>query len=118
MLDYLFLSSRITSSANAGEGSAARAAHGAVDQAMIPVESRIDALELACAAMWDLLKKKGGLTDDELIRAIEEVDGRDGKVDGKMRPVNESCPNCNRRLVTKSRKACVWCGAALKASPF
>ncbi len=118
MLDYLFLSSRISEGVNQGEGSATRAAHGAVDQALIPIESRIDALELACAAMWDILKQKGGLTDAELIKAIEHVDGRDGNVDGKIRPVEAVCPNCNRKLMTRSRKACVWCGATLKMSPF
>lgn len=116
MFNYLLTGAQLAAGSGSGDGT--RSAQLAVDSALIPVESRIDALELACAAMWELLKTKGGLTDEELVRTIQEIDARDGSIDGKMRPTLENCPTCNRRIVTRSRKRCVWCGAELRASPF
>lgn len=89
------------------------------ESAVMPLESRIDALELACAGMWELLKFKFQMTDDELAAAINTVDARDGKVDGKItQSASETCPHCGRRLLTKARAKCVWCGAELARSPF
>jgi hypothetical protein len=77
------------------------------------LEDRIDALELACAGLWRLLKAKHGYTDDELAAAITDVDAADGKVDGKMRSRPSECPACGRQLLTRSREKCSWCGARL-----
>ena len=82
------------------------------------LENRIEALELACAGMWDLLKAKHGYSDEEIVDHIHAVDLRDGKLDGKFSPVDSVCPHCGKKLLTRSRKRCVWCGAELKMSPF
>jgi predicted RNA-binding Zn-ribbon protein involved in translation (DUF1610 family) len=88
------------------------------NERFMALEARIDALELACAGLWDLLKFKHAYTDDELARAVQTVDMRDGQLDGKVRPVQADCPHCGRKLLTRSRKKCLWCGAELKASPL
>jgi hypothetical protein len=82
------------------------------------LEARLEALELACGGLWELLKTKHGYSDEELVRVIHELDARDGVMDGRVTPLKENCPNCGRQLVTKQRKRCVWCGAELALKPF
>lgn len=78
-----------------------------------PLEMRIDALELTCAALWTLLKHHHGYTDDELVRAIHDVDARDGVVDGKITHSAKVCPHCNRKVLTRNPTKCSWCGGDL-----
>lgn len=82
------------------------------------LESRIEALELSCAGLWDLLKARHGYTDEEIAEHIRMVDLRDGRLDGKTHPPEQFCPNCKRKLLTRSRKRCVWCGVELAPTPF
>jgi len=88
-------------------------AHRAAETAVLPLEARLDQLELACASMWELLRDKFQLTDAELMAKIEEVDLRDGVRDHKMRRPLAACPNCQRTIATKSRIRCIYCGVAL-----
>lgn len=76
-------------------------------------EQKIQALELTCAAMWTILKDKLGTTDEELIRAIHEVDARDGVVDGKISQSSRECPHCHRKALTRNPTKCAWCGGDL-----
>lgn len=84
----------------------------------IALEERIDRLELACAGLWDLLKTRHGYTDEDIVRHIHAVDLRDGKLDGKTSPREGLCPLCRRKLATRSRKRCIWCGGPLGPVPF
>jgi hypothetical protein len=77
------------------------------------LESRLDALELACSALWRILKAKHGYSDEELALAIKELDLQDGQLDGKKAPEPAVCSECGRPLLTRSRTRCLWCGAAL-----
>ena len=77
------------------------------------IELRLQALELSCEAIWTILKEKNGFTDDQLVAAITEVDGRDGKVDGKISRAERICPTCNRKVLTRNPTKCSWCGGAL-----
>lgn len=88
------------------------------NERFMAIEARLDALELACSGLWDLLKFKHGYTDEELANAVQTVDLRDGQLDGKIRTTPADCPHCGRKLLTRSRKKCLWCGADLKASPL
>lgn len=81
------------------------------------LEQRLQALELACAGLWQLLQAKHGYSEDELIAAIHEVDARDGTVDGKAERGPEDCPRCGRRLLARNSRKCSWCGAET-ARPF
>lgn len=82
------------------------------------LEHRVEALELACAGLWELLKFKLHCTDDELIAAVRAVDARDGMVDGKVTPAPARCPNCQRDSPVRRSPKCVWCGANLGKSPL
>lgn len=83
------------------------------------LNSQIETLVLANQAMWELLSEKAGLTETDLINKMNEVDLRDGKLDGKIaKKVVRECGDCGHK-VSKQRSVCYWCGAALqKNSPF
>ena len=42
--------------------------------------------------MWELLKKKNGATEDEMLEMILAVDMMDGKIDNKPSRLPENCP--------------------------
>jgi hypothetical protein len=79
---------------------------------------RLDAIELAASAMWQLLKTKHGYSDDELVLAIHNVDARDGAVDGRMTPAQAVCPHCHRKALTRQGARCLWCGAEMSIAPL
>lgn len=83
------------------------------EQTTQTLELRIQSLELTCAALWTLLKEQNGFTDDQLVRAIHEVDARDGVVDGKITQSAKVCPHCKRKVLTRNPTKCAWCGGDL-----
>jgi hypothetical protein len=83
--------------------------------------NRIDSLELALAGIWELLREKLELTDDELVAKIHEIDARDGAVDGKIQArstAEETCPVCHKKLLSRTGHTCLWCGASLNKNPI
>ena len=82
------------------------------------LEGRIDRLTLVNMAMWSLLKDKLGVTEEDLINRMVEIDISDGKADGKVTTGVRKCGKCGRTLAAKHRK-CLYCGAAdLRATAF
>lgn len=77
------------------------------------VERRLEALEMSCAALWQLLKDKNGYTDAELIEEIHKLDAMDGQINGRVGQSAQVCPNCGHKLLTRSSPKCSWCGAPL-----
>jgi|CXWL01.1.fsa_nt_gi uncharacterized protein YhdP len=80
-------------------------------------QATIDALALSCAAMWELLGERLGVTEQELLNKIEEIDLRDGKLDGRIAIVKQACSGCGRNNNAK-RGRCLYCGTALPRAPF
>lgn len=80
-------------------------------------QQTIDALSLSCTAMWELLSEKLGVTDDELLAKIEEIDLRDGELDGKMAGGKQKCSGCGRSNNAKRRR-CLYCGTSFPRTPF
>ncbi len=59
----------------------------------------VEKLLMITEALWTIIKEQLGYEDEELIRRIEEIDMRDGKLDGKVKgSVNPLCPECQRVL--------------------
>jgi ribosomal protein S27AE len=82
------------------------------------VEDRLDRLTLVNMAMWSLLKDKTGVTEEDLINRMVEIDISDGRADGKVTPGVRKCGKCGRTLAAKHRK-CLYCGAAdLRTTAF
>jgi hypothetical protein len=76
------------------------------------LERRTDRLALLCQSLWELLRENSGLTENDLIQRMQQIDMRDGVADGRMTPVAVVCPSCNRRSNSR-RDECVYCGARL-----
>lgn len=82
------------------------------------VEFNVEKLLMITEALWTILKEQLGYEDDELIKRIQEIDMRDGKLDGKVKSsVNAPCPKCNRVLIGKLPK-CLYCGTEVERDPF
>jgi hypothetical protein len=84
---------------------------------VIELEARLDRTVLACEAMWTILRDKLGVTDEQLIERINDVDLSDGQLDGKVRKTPASCPSCGRTISRKFPK-CMYCGQAIVHDPF
>jgi hypothetical protein len=73
------------------------------------VDERVDQLLIVCAAMWELVRERTGLTENDLVNKIAEIDARDGTADGKITPKPRHCPKCQRVIFPKHRR-CLYCG--------
>lgn len=49
------------------------------------VEDKLDKTLLVCQALWTLLREKLGVTEDELLERVTQLDLADGELDGKAR---------------------------------
>lgn len=76
------------------------------------LENRLARTTLACQALWELLKTRLGLTEEELLAKMDEIDERDGVKDGKMSPTVCLCGACGRKVNSISPR-CMYCGAEL-----
>lgn len=68
-------------------------------------------------ALWEIMKDKHGLGDEELRKKVYEVDMRDGTLDGKNQRKAVECPNC-RHMVSARHPACLYCGEVIDNSVF
>lgn len=74
-------------------------------------------LELIVQAMWELMKERG-LTDDDLLAKVAELDLSDGHANGKKAkggPVR--CPRCDRPN-SRRHDFCMYCGELVRSKPF
>lgn len=76
------------------------------------LEEKIDALVLACHAMWEILRDQHGVTTEQLEQKIQELDLRDGRLDGKLDLSVTNCPDCGHKL-NKRHTNCFYCGAEI-----
>jgi hypothetical protein len=73
------------------------------------LEERLDKLTLVCMAMWSLLQQTSGLTEEQLIERVEQIDKLDGVADGKITRQAAPCPAC-KRMMSLRHKRCIYCG--------
>jgi len=82
------------------------------------LRASIDKLTLINRALWEIIAADKGLTDEYLIDKVNEIDLRDGKLDGKTQTAVRVCSSCGRTLFQGHRR-CLYCGSEnLKPSPF
>lgn len=63
------------------------------------VEKKLDNLVLITQAIWELLEESG-VSEHQLEKKMQEIDARDGVMEGKLEIALEACPECvkkNRR---------------------
>jgi len=73
------------------------------------MQKEIGRLKLVCAAVWDLVKEKTSLTEDDLIAKVAELDAKDGVADGQLTRRVRQCVQCQRTVAAKQTK-CMYCG--------
>ena len=76
-------------------------------------------LYLVVQAMWELLKDKAGLTDADLDAKVQEIDMRDGRLDGQDSTQTDplTCRQCGRTILS-GHAQCSWCGTQAEGGPF
>ena len=84
------------------------AVHGTVD-----LRRRVEVLALANQALFEILKSRLGISEEEVILRMAEIDRGDGTRDGKMSPRVVVCRKCGRKVST-ARFSCVFCGDTVK----
>jgi hypothetical protein len=70
---------------------------------------RFNRLLLLNQALWELLKERTGLEEQDVLAKVTEIDQRDGKIDGKMGISVMDCPACGQKTNSK-RSSCLMCG--------
>ncbi len=96
-------------SARLASAAGAAAAAGAKRHDVFELHDRIDRLTLAVAAMWSLLEEQG-MSEEQLIARIRQMDEADGVADGKMTPQRHDCTSCGAK-VAPGLANCQFCGA-------
>jgi hypothetical protein len=116
MAAYAAYSSAAGSQASRDSTGAKNAARQAQYQVRF-LEANLAKSFLINQALWELIRDKLHLTEEDLNNKLYEIDMRDGQLDGKnQRPVSD-CPDCSRK-VSARHPACLYCGAIIDDSVF
>ena len=75
----------------------------------------IDKLILVNRALWEIISESQGLTDEYLLNKVNEIDMRDGVLDGKMREPVRKCSSCGR-ILQQGYVKCIYCGIKNEAA--
>ncbi|HAQ61538.1 TPA: hypothetical protein DCR49_06000 [Candidatus Delongbacteria bacterium] len=79
------------------------------------LQDRFDRLKLVTMALWTFLKDEKGITEDQLMARVKEIDSFDGSSDGKLKLGIRKCGKCGKALNPKFEK-CLYCGFITPAS--
>ena len=99
---------RAFADANEPTGTGA-AGQGVVNEKVRALEQKLERATLLNQALWEILRDKAGLTDDDLVKKAQEIDLRDGVKDGKITAQAVRCPKC-KRVVNSRHGKCLYCG--------
>lgn len=73
------------------------------------LSNRIDQLILLNHAMSEIICDKLGITNQEIIDKMMEIDLRDGVQDGKYTAPPKDCPECKAKI-SREFNRCLFCG--------
>ena len=76
------------------------------------LKRKADALTIACQSLWEIVRTRLSLDEQVILAKMQEIDLRDGKLDGKIATKIITCPSCSRPNNTK-RHCCLYCGKRL-----
>lgn len=109
---FRFLSAFPAASARSAESSRASDARGearAANREVAELRFQLDRLQMICEAMWTVVKQRVGVEDADLLALMEVIDLRDGRLDGRTRPVTAECSRCGK-VVSVRTGVCLYCG--------
>ena len=86
----------------------ARELRGHVDR----LQRQVDQLRLALMAISEIAQTLFGVTDEQVLEKMTEIDLRDGQLDGRLTSPAANCPEC-RHANSPRREVCLYCGAAM-----
>jgi len=85
---------------------------------------RLERLLLVTEAMWELLSERFGVTVEELVERVRQIDARDGQADGRRGIATnaplEHCSAC-KATIPAGKTSCQFCGAPVpgaQSDPF
>lgn len=73
------------------------------------LEHQVGRLSLMCQALWELLRERAKLSDEQLQERAKEIDLRDGVADGAISGGAVRCPSCGR-VSNQKHYRCLYCG--------
>ena len=112
-LANIHAASQAVSAQNSARRSEAKASK--VEWNVREMTDRIDKLSLICSAMWQLVKEKTDLTEEDLMRRVQELDLADGVADGKVTKKIKRCSSCDR-VMNPRHEHCLYCGQIMVSS--
>ena len=77
------------------------------------LEFSVQRMALVSQALWELLRSRFEMSEEELLAKMKEIDLRDGKLDGRIQAQSSTCPKC-RRILNAKNPRCIYCGSAAK----
>ena len=85
----------------------------------IELRREVNRLLMITEALWDFIREREGLSDEQLVAKIDEIDLRDGALDGRSAKTPPTqCDACGRTLA-KRQPVCIYCGTdAESRDPF
>ncbi len=108
MFSYPYHSARMRNASSEASGAKTQARR-AEDRSR-DLEGRLEKLSLVCAAMWELFREKTGLTEEDLMSCVRQIDLADGRADGKVAKTVSRCAKCDRVMSARHTR-CIYCGA-------
>jgi len=107
----------LTSQAAMQDSAAAKSKASQAAERVRILEANLAKVLMINEALWEILRDKLGLTDENLNTKLYEIDMRDGVLDGKNQRSVSECPSCHRK-VSPRHPACIYCGQIIHDSVF
>ena len=76
------------------------------------LEETVERVSLAAMAVAEILRDRLGVTQNEIEAKVQEIDLRDGKLDGRLRVPSDDCVHCGQTN-SPHRRNCLYCGESL-----
>ena len=81
------------------------------------LREQVERMALLNQSLWELMRERLQLTDADLEKIAQEVDLRDGRLDGRLSEHPLQCPKCGRVSSSRHRK-CLYCGLLFEGDAF
>jgi hypothetical protein len=83
---------------------------------VITLEQRYERLRLTNMGMWELMKRRMGVTDQDLAAEVQGLVAEAGVKGRNVRGARlTTCPSCHRNVLS-SAMTCVYCGTKLSVT--